>query len=99
VGLLQLAACLDGLHTRVMAATAPFKITVCGIDELRMHCRARAGHVVSILDPGWPLPSAFGAYDEHQRLELRFDDLLSTCLVRHPQTGSIFVICWSSVAC
>jgi len=56
-----------------MRATGPFKITVCGIEELTAHCKARVSHVVSILEPDWPVPSAFGAYGEHQRLELRFD--------------------------
>jgi hypothetical protein len=38
--------------------------------------QAGVSHVVSILDPDWPMPSAFGACGEHQRLELRFDDLI-----------------------
>jgi predicted protein tyrosine phosphatase len=58
-----------------MNATALLKITVC-IDELRAHCSAQVSHVVSILDPDWPVPAALGAYDEHQHLELRFDDVI-----------------------
>jgi predicted protein tyrosine phosphatase len=54
---------------------APFKITVCGIDELQGHCAVGVSHVLSILDPGWPVPSAFGAFGEHERLELRFNDV------------------------
>jgi hypothetical protein len=30
--------------------------------------------LVSILDPDWPVPPTLGAYGEHDRLELRFDD-------------------------
>jgi hypothetical protein len=41
-----------------MQATASFEITVCGIEELTEHCKARVSHVVSILDPTWPVPSA-----------------------------------------
>jgi predicted protein tyrosine phosphatase len=54
----------------------PFRITVCGIEELAGHCEAGASHVLSILDPGWPVPEAFGAYGEHARLELRFHDVV-----------------------
>ena len=55
---------------------APFRITVCGIDELAGHGDAGVSHVLSILDPGWPVPSAFGTYGEHERLELRFHDII-----------------------
>ncbi|GGG49872.1 protein-tyrosine-phosphatase [Caldovatus sediminis] len=54
----------------------PFRITVCGIEELNGHCAAGVSHVLSILDPGWPVPEAFGAYGEHRRLELRFHDVI-----------------------
>jgi predicted protein tyrosine phosphatase len=59
-----------------MQVTASFEITVCGIEELTEHCKARVSHVVSILDPAWPVPPALGAYGEHDRLELRFDDVI-----------------------
>jgi predicted protein tyrosine phosphatase len=59
-----------------MQTTASFKITVCGIEELKEHCEARVSHVVSILDPTWPVPSALHTYREHERLELRFDDVI-----------------------
>ena len=55
---------------------APFKITVCGIEELEGHCATGVSHVLSILDPGWPVPEAFGAFGEHERLELRFHDVI-----------------------
>jgi len=55
---------------------APFRITVCGIEELEGHCAAGVSHVLSILDPGWPVPPAFGAFGEHERLELRFYDVI-----------------------
>lgn len=59
-----------------MQATVSFKITVCGIEELTEHCEARVSHVVSILDPAWPVPPALGVYGEHDCLELRFDDVI-----------------------
>jgi len=54
----------------------PFEVTICGIDELGLHCDGRVTHVLSILDPGWPEPDAFGDFDPHQRLELRFHDVI-----------------------
>jgi predicted protein tyrosine phosphatase len=54
----------------------PFRITVCGIEELSGHCEAGATHVLSILDPDAPLPEAFGTFGEHEKLELRFDDII-----------------------
>ena len=54
----------------------PFRITVCGLEELEGHCATGATHVLSILDPAYPVPEAFGQYGEHERLELRFDDIV-----------------------
>jgi predicted protein tyrosine phosphatase len=55
---------------------APFKITVCGIEELTDHREAGASHVLSILDPDWPVPEVFGSFGEHEKLELRFHDVI-----------------------
>ena len=54
----------------------PFSITICGLDELEGHGALRATHVLSILDPDYPVPEAFGQYGEHERLELRFNDII-----------------------
>ena len=54
----------------------PFGLTVCGLDELAGHCSTSASHVLSILDPDHPTPEAFGSYGEHERLELRFHDII-----------------------
>jgi predicted protein tyrosine phosphatase len=54
----------------------PFRITVCGIDELAEHCAARVSHILSILDPEWPEPEVFGTFGEHEKLELRFHDVI-----------------------
>jgi predicted protein tyrosine phosphatase len=54
----------------------PFRITVCGLDELAGHCEARVSHVLSILDPEWPVPEVFGTFGEHEKLELRFHDVI-----------------------
>ena len=55
---------------------SPFKITICGIDELVDHSKADVTHVLSILDPATPEPDAFGQFGEHARLELRFHDVI-----------------------
>jgi predicted protein tyrosine phosphatase len=55
---------------------APADVTVCGIEELDGHSATGVSHVLSILDPGHPVPEAFGAYGEHDRLELRFHDII-----------------------
>ena len=54
----------------------PFELTVCGVDELAGHCEVGVSHVLSILDPDYPEPTAFGSYGEHRRLELRFHDII-----------------------
>lgn len=53
-----------------------FSITVCGVAELESHSTRGITHVLSILDPGFPDPDAFGAFGEHERLDLRFHDIV-----------------------
>jgi predicted protein tyrosine phosphatase len=60
----------------MMETIIPFRITVCGIEELTGHCETGVSHVLSILDPDWPVPEAFGSFGEHQKLELRFHDVI-----------------------
>ena len=59
-----------------MDTIAPFRISVCGIEELVGHCETGVSHVLSILDPDWPVPEAFGAFGEHAKLELHFHDVV-----------------------
>jgi len=59
-----------------MQTLFPFGLTVCGIEELTGHAEAGVSHVLSILDPDWPVPEAFGAFGEHAKLELRFHDVI-----------------------
>ena len=71
-------------------AAPPFGITVCGIEELAGHCSAGASHVLSILDPDYPVPEAFGAFGEHQKLEVRFHDIIDeTPGLLLPQPGHV----------
>lgn len=70
-----------------MEFRAPFGLTVCGIEELAGHCQGGASHVLSILDPHWPVPEAFGGFGEHAKLELRFDDVIEEVPGTVPPTG------------
>jgi predicted protein tyrosine phosphatase len=54
----------------------PFRATLCGLDELAEHREARVSHVLSILDPEWPAPEIFASFGAHERLELRFHDVI-----------------------
>lgn len=68
----------------------PFRITVCGIDELAGHRETGVSHVLSILDPEWPVPEAFGSFGEHEKLELRFNDVIEDAPgVLPPQAADI----------
>ena len=51
-------------------------LTICGLDELDGHRGRRATHILSILDPEWPEPLAFQAFDPHFRATLRFHDAI-----------------------
>jgi predicted protein tyrosine phosphatase len=64
------------MGVRPVNTFAPFKITVCGIEELSGHRDANVSHVLSILDPEWPVPEAFDTFGEHAKLELRFHDII-----------------------
>jgi len=65
---------------RETSNTGLFKMTICGIDELAGHVDACVTHVLSILDPTTPEPEAFSRYRVHERLELRFHDVIETDL-------------------
>lgn len=54
----------------------PFRVTVCGLDELVGLGAAGVTHVVSILDPGWPEPEILQSFDVHRRLKLQFHDVI-----------------------
>jgi predicted protein tyrosine phosphatase len=68
-----------------MKTIAPFRVSVCSIEEPASHCETGVSHVLSILDPAWPVPEAFGTYSEHAKLELRFHDVIEA------QTGGTIV--------
>jgi predicted protein tyrosine phosphatase len=51
-------------------------LTVCGLAELDGHSERGVTHVLSILDPDWPEPGAFEAFDPHSRATFRFHDAI-----------------------
>jgi predicted protein tyrosine phosphatase len=51
-------------------------LTICGLEELELHSTRGITHVLSILDPEWPEPVAFSAYDRHHRTTLYFHDVI-----------------------
>lgn len=54
----------------------PYRITICGLDELPQHLEAGVTHVLSILDPNAPEPRVLELYPElRQRWTLRFHDI------------------------
>jgi predicted protein tyrosine phosphatase len=57
-----------------MTSAPPAHLTICGLDELGDHSARAVTHVLSILDPDWPEPQAFFAYDPHHRTVLHFHD-------------------------
>jgi predicted protein tyrosine phosphatase len=66
---------------------------ICGLDELIGHQGRGVTHVLSILDPEWPEPAAFRAYDPHFRATLRFHDAIeSDPDVLLPQRGDVEAI-------
>jgi predicted protein tyrosine phosphatase len=59
-----------------IAPFARFHASICGIDELPSHGGAGVTHVLSLLDPGWPAPAALDGFGAHERLDLRFHDVV-----------------------
>lgn len=66
---------------------------ICGLDELIGHQGRGVTHILSILDPEWPDPPAFQAFDPHFRATLRFHDAIEPDPdVLLPQKGDVEAI-------
>src|ERR1700727_3954476 len=66
---------------------------ICGLDELIGHQGRGVTHILSILDPEWPDPEAFLAYDPHFRATLRFHDAIEPDPdILLPQRGDVAAI-------
>jgi len=67
-----------------VAANLAIRITVCGFAELAGHCNLSVTDVLSLLDPGTPVPSELNFLTVHQRLELRLHDVIEEELALCP---------------
>jgi predicted protein tyrosine phosphatase len=56
----------------------PYRITICGLDELCRHAGAGVTHVLTIIDPERPDPRDFMDYGPHRRQVWRFHDTIRT---------------------
>lgn len=76
-----------------MANPLPYKITICGLDELCQHGQAGVTHVLTILDPEWPDPKDFATYGPHRRTVWRFHDIIAERPgMAPPQAGDVQAI-------
>ena len=55
----------------------PFRVSICGLDEIAAFVDEDVSHVVSILDPDYPEPSDFARFPDHDRVTFRFDDIIT----------------------
>lgn len=67
----------SGIQAMATSTTfVPFRLTICGIPELDKHCAAGVTHILSIHDPDLADPPEFAGYPPHNRLALRFHDII-----------------------
>lgn len=66
----------DLVWNYAMKTLAISTLTICGIAELASNSAREVSHVLSVLDPDWPEIEAFGTYGEHERVTLRFHDII-----------------------
>jgi predicted protein tyrosine phosphatase len=59
-----------------MKSPAFSSLTICGLEELDGHSARGVTHVLSLLDPGWPEPAAFWAFEPHRRCTIYFHDAI-----------------------
>lgn len=71
----------------------PYRISICGLNELCLHTGAGITHVLTILDPEHPDPEIFATYGGHERLVWRFHDTIrSRDDMAHPTEATIQAI-------
>lgn len=66
----------DRFPTDREATAAAYRLVICGVDELARFRQCGFSHIVSIMDPGSAVPEIFGSFDAHERLDLRFHDII-----------------------
>lgn len=60
-----------------------FKVTICGRDGLKHRPFSDVTHIMSLLDPGRPMPKELAELQVHQRAELWFHDIIE------PEPGAV----------
>jgi predicted protein tyrosine phosphatase len=55
----------------------PYRLSICGIQELPNFADQDVSHVVSILDPGHPDPIHFAMFPPHDRVIWRYHDIVN----------------------
>ena len=53
----------------------PYQLTICGLNELSEVIPSGISHVISILDPDWPIPSELASIAADKRVVFHFDDV------------------------
>lgn len=66
-----------GLNT-VQPTLLPYRLTICGLEELPMAITGGVSHVISILDPDTPEPAVLNGMTPAARVTWRFDDVIRT---------------------
>jgi predicted protein tyrosine phosphatase len=70
--------------------SAAFRISICGVDDLDGLRDQGVTHVLSLLNPGWDEPEPFRAFAPHERLDLRFHDIVDPLPgLRRPAPGDV----------
>jgi predicted protein tyrosine phosphatase len=54
----------------------PFRVTICGLNELPQHCAVGVSHVLSLLDSDTPRPTTLDQYEGIASELLNFDDVI-----------------------
>jgi predicted protein tyrosine phosphatase len=72
---------------------ARFRASICGIDELEELRGTGVTHILSLLDPGWPAPDALAGFAGHERLDLRFHDIVDALPgLRRPERADVLAL-------
>jgi predicted protein tyrosine phosphatase len=89
----------DGEGVTAVEPLVPYRLSICGLDELAGFADAGVSHVLSILDPDWPAPAALGAYGPHHHVVRRFHDVADTAPDVDPPAAADVdaILAWSEV--
>jgi len=75
-GIADVAVLRGGMQAWNREPPMPLRLTICGVGDLADHGAAGVTHILSILDPETPQPAAYAGFAPHQRLDLRFHDVV-----------------------